>query len=64
MGRREINVEIFQDTTEFLNESEKLLTATAETRRKQKLMYLKFCIRYQSRWRSSARIFCTGGKSL
>lgn len=38
MGRREINVEIFQDTTEFLNESEKLLTATAETRRKQKLI--------------------------
>ena len=38
MGRREINAEIFQDTTEFLNESEKLLTATAETRRSQKLI--------------------------
>lgn len=38
MGRREINAEIFQDTTEFLNESEKLLTATAETRQKQKLI--------------------------
>ena len=38
MGRRELTAEIFQDTTEFLNESEKLLTATAETRRKQKLI--------------------------
>lgn len=38
MGRREINAEIFQDTIEFLNESEKLLTATAETRQKQKLI--------------------------
>lgn len=39
MGRREINAEIFRDTTEFLNESEKLLTATAETRRNQKLIF-------------------------
>ena len=38
MGRKEINAEIFQDTTEFLNESEKLLTATAETRQKQQLI--------------------------
>ena len=39
MGRREINAEIFRDTTEFLNEYEKLLTATAETRRNQKLIF-------------------------
>ena len=65
MGRREINVEIFQDTTEFLNESEKLLTATAETRRKQKLILADQEIpKSGSHYEQAANVIVSGKRTL
>ena len=65
MGRREINVEIFQDTTEFLNESEKLLTATAETRRKQKLILADQDIPESGRhYEQAANVIVSGKRTL
>ena len=37
MGRREDNVEIFEDTTEFVDENDKLMKAIVATRDSQKL---------------------------
>lgn len=65
MGRREINAEIFRDTTEFLNESEKLLTATAETRRKQKLILADQDIPESgSHYEQAANVIVSGKRTL
>lgn len=65
MGRREINAEIFQDTTEFLNESEKLLTATAETRQKQKLILAdQDILESESSYDRDADIIVSGKRTL
>lgn len=65
MGRREINAEIFRDTTEFLNESEKLLTATAETRRNQKLIFLGQDIpESDSNYERAANVIVSGKRTL
>ncbi len=37
MGRREDNVEIFEDTTAFVGENDKLMKAILDTRNSQKL---------------------------
>lgn len=65
MGRREINAEIFRDTTEFLNESEKLLTATAETRRNQKLIFAGQDIpESDSNYERAANVIVSGKRTL
>ena len=65
MGRREINAEIFRDTTEFLNGSEELLSATAETRRRQKLILAGQEIpESDSYYEQDARIVVSGKRTL
>ena len=65
MGRREINAEIFRDTTEFLNGSEELLSATVETRRKQKLILAGQEIpESDSYYEQNARVIVSGKRTL
>ena len=65
MGRREINAEIFRDTTEFLNGSEELLSATVETRRKQKLILAGQEIpESDSYYEQDARVIVSGKRTL
>ena len=41
MGRREMNVEVFQDTIDYINGSERLQTAIKKSREIQKLILEK-----------------------